>query len=508
MSTRLVSLNASSQSALRALSAKAGPTRAAIAPQSNPPRTYQTLNGRITDLHPARSSDQQSEGLADKINQVAHSILQPSHNKTLKLQPKEAKAMMEYVLTYMHTSNPPRYVHPKRNGDQNNQVRYSFTPLIDRNTRRMYAFAIHGSQVGQGSFSIAKDAAIVYLNGSENSGDWTVETNVLKKTKKERVTRNPNLYSKTEQRKASLKYDHPNQKNVEQLAKHIGTLSPKREFMIIPRALGDLAHYKLSSNDSVWNCIVQMCLGMQFFHDQGRLVRDFKPENVLVYIDENGKLLHQISDLDMIIEEDPVINKGPGTPLFTPKDLLLGFSKLSKKSDIYALGVSIYKIITNRIIKIADESTTMTVPQYTQLLASLNPFRNIKEVPDLHMIMQNLEELERSLRNPSINHPIRMLKMNLIESNELINLLGLAKKLMHPIAEERPDIEKVLSIAQNPKAHITFRQNEPKPSMLEEDTSPEQDIDSSTLHEEGRVSRMPNLQQPKAAAADSFKKID
>lgn len=89
----------------------------------------------------------------------------------------------------------------------------------------------------------------------------------------------------------------------------------------------------------------QLCVGLSAIHNAGILHRDFKPANVI--IDSKGKARitdFGIAGLEAEIAQD---NLRAGTPAYMSPEQIAG-KDVSARSDIYALGLVLYKIFTGK----------------------------------------------------------------------------------------------------------------------------------------------------------------
>ncbi len=89
----------------------------------------------------------------------------------------------------------------------------------------------------------------------------------------------------------------------------------------------------------------QLCVGLSAIHNAGILHRDFKPANVI--IDSKGKARitdFGIAGLEAKIAQD---NLRAGTPAYMSPEQIAG-KDVSARSDIYALGLVLYKIFTGK----------------------------------------------------------------------------------------------------------------------------------------------------------------
>ena len=89
----------------------------------------------------------------------------------------------------------------------------------------------------------------------------------------------------------------------------------------------------------------QLCQGLAAAHDQGVLHRDLKPANVM--IDGRGQV--RITDFGIAALAGEGLEGGPraGTPAYMAPEVLSGQSA-AVRSDIYALGLVLYEMLTGR----------------------------------------------------------------------------------------------------------------------------------------------------------------
>ena len=118
--------------------------------------------------------------------------------------------------------------------------------------------------------------------------------------------------------------------------------------------------------------VIEMCEGMQAIHDQGVVHRDLKPENVMIVVESDGRRVIKITDLGIArsIEQSmdgqtigaPLTKEGGvlGTPNFMAPEMLMNIPSppgrfagkswgACVQSDIYALGVMIYLMVTSSL---------------------------------------------------------------------------------------------------------------------------------------------------------------
>jgi hypothetical protein len=111
----------------------------------------------------------------------------------------------------------------------------------------------------------------------------------------------------------------------------------------------------------------QLCAGLAAAHERGVLHRDLKPANVM--LDGDGQV--RIADFGLAIADSSSADAGhAGTPQYMAPEQLKG-QPASVKSDIYALGLTLFEIFTGRRaydaktlqdLQSVHESGTITTP--------------------------------------------------------------------------------------------------------------------------------------------------
>lgn len=89
----------------------------------------------------------------------------------------------------------------------------------------------------------------------------------------------------------------------------------------------------------------QLCAGLSELHGAGLLHRDLKPANIM--IDGHGRLKLADFGLAAVREELRAHEYGDGTPAYMAPEQLEG-REVSERSDIYALGVVLYELLSGR----------------------------------------------------------------------------------------------------------------------------------------------------------------
>lgn len=188
-----------------------------------------------------------------------------------------------------------------------------------------------------------------------------------------RVSRSPTQMTRfLREARVMAKLDHP---NIVPIVNFIPD-PPSNYYIIMAYAeygtLHDLlkVYQKGLPIDKVIRIGQQICDALDTVHNRGILHRDIKLSNVLVHkYNTNGDLKIWLSDFGLALEEEEIRlthESKVGTPLYMAPEQHLG--EYTVKTDIYALGVLIYRLLTNQSKPIADyqlgDNTSLTPPSY------------------------------------------------------------------------------------------------------------------------------------------------
>ena len=123
--------------------------------------------------------------------------------------------------------------------------------------------------------------------------------------------------------------------------------------------LGQAIHRKLSLEEGK-NIIVEVAQAVDYLHKQGIVHRDLKPGNVLFSKDRKGNKVPKVTDFGIsqdILSDKTIqqsMTEGVGTPHYMAPEQF--FKKkfglngdISERTDIWALGIMFYKILTGKL---------------------------------------------------------------------------------------------------------------------------------------------------------------
>ena len=125
----------------------------------------------------------------------------------------------------------------------------------------------------------------------------------------------------------------------------------------------------------------QLLEGLYHAHEQGLIHRDFKPENVIIELDDHGTEVPRIVDFGIAILRDGGDGNTPerlttnglvlGTPHYMAPEQALG-DPLDHRVDLFALGIVIYELLCGRLpfdgtgVEIARANTMLDPPTIAQ----------------------------------------------------------------------------------------------------------------------------------------------
>ncbi len=141
--------------------------------------------------------------------------------------------------------------------------------------------------------------------------------------------------------------------------------------------------------EEAYEIFVQLAHALNYMHQRGILHRDIKPANIL--FDENGCLYLADFGIASYIGESAIENNGRvmGTPTYMSPELCYGHA--SESSDIYALGILLYQMLTGQAPFEGTDSQSVCVQQ-------------IEEQP-----------LRPTSLNPTISRPVEQVLLSALE---------------------------------------------------------------------------------------------
>jgi hypothetical protein len=173
------------------------------------------------------------------------------------------------------------------------------------------------------------------------------------------------------------------------------------------RTLGDLIR-EGAPLDSLINYIIQVADALNYAHQQGIVHRDVKPGNIL--IDGKWALLTDFG-LAKIKETSSQLTAtgiGLGTPAYMSPEQASGTS-VDHRTDIYALGVILYRILTGTVPHDAPTPFAILAKRCSEPVTSLRELK--PEIPESlnHVVLRSLSMIPGD-RYPTATHFAEALK--------------------------------------------------------------------------------------------------
>ena len=170
--------------------------------------------------------------------------------------------------------------------------------------------------------------------------------------------------------KAMADLDHPNIVRITDIGEEDG-----QQYLAMEYVAGlDLKRYIKEnaplSNEEAVRLMGQILLAMRLAHTQGIIHRDLKPQNVLLTSDGNAK----VSDFGIAVAFAETsltqTNSMLGSVHYLSPEQARG-SKASIQSDIYAMGIIFYEMLTGHIPYDGDSAVTIALQHFQKPLPSI-----------------------------------------------------------------------------------------------------------------------------------------
>ena len=170
--------------------------------------------------------------------------------------------------------------------------------------------------------------------------------------------------------KAMADLDHPNIVRITDIGEEDG-----QQYLAMEYVAGlDLKRYIKEnaplSNEEAVRLMGQILLAMRLAHTQGIIHRDLKPQNVLLTPDGNAK----VSDFGIAVAFAETsltqTNSMLGSVHYLSPEQARG-SKASVQSDIYAMGIIFYEMLTGHIPYDGDSAVTIALQHFQKPLPSI-----------------------------------------------------------------------------------------------------------------------------------------
>lgn len=145
----------------------------------------------------------------------------------------------------------------------------------------------------------------------------------------------------------------------------------------------------------------EICKGVGAAHKEGVVHRDIKPDNLMVWFDEDDKERVKVLDFGLATlrggADNPVITKGPqivGTPLYMSPEQCRG-NTVDVRSDVYSLAVLMYEMIAGTTPFLVDNKVPICAKHLNDTPARFPDTLNVPprlESVILHGLAKNPDE--------------------------------------------------------------------------------------------------------------------
>ncbi|NWK56129.1 protein kinase [Verrucomicrobiaceae bacterium N1E253] len=158
--------------------------------------------------------------------------------------------------------------------------------------------------------------------------------------------------------KSMARLNHPNLVGIYDFGQVDGLLYIIMEMVEGP-SLFDATHGNVLAPEEAAELTLKICQGLANAHEQGLLHRDVKPANIL--IDQYAE--PKIGDFGLarpVTDHDK--DSAFGTPGYTAPEVVQNPYAVDQSTDLYAVGVILYELITSELPSIPYQPVTHTVP--------------------------------------------------------------------------------------------------------------------------------------------------
>jgi len=226
------------------------------------------------------------------------------------------------------------------------------------------------------------------------------------------------------------KIEHPNVVRCYAVGEHKGVYYVAMEFIDGASMQDWIDKRKTLSVGDALHVTIVCAQALGHAHGSGLIHRDIKPDNILVT--RNGAV--KVADLGLAkaVDEDHSLTQsgtGMGTPLYMPPEQARNAKHVDHRSDIYALGCTLYKFLTGTVPFTADSTMELIIAKERGKFASAGKLN--KEVPEKLDLMidkmiardpqhryQSCEELLADLYSLGLENP----SLSFVESDNKVVL--------------------------------------------------------------------------------------
>ncbi len=162
------------------------------------------------------------------------------------------------------------------------------------------------------------------------------------------------------------------------------------------------------SHEQLRQILVALCRALSFIHSRGLLHRDIKPENVLARLSGDGSFdMLKLVDFGLASGKDVTGSHVSGTIDYLAPELIAG-GGATVASDIYALGMLLYRVATGRLP--FDGSDALGKSKVRASSEAPSPLRYRADLPvGLADVISTLIRVDSADRPPTSRHVIALL---------------------------------------------------------------------------------------------------
>lgn len=150
--------------------------------------------------------------------------------------------------------------------------------------------------------------------------------------------------------------------------------------------------------DTALFIILQTAHALQYMHSQGVLHRDVKPDNILLTVDQQVKLIDlgfatELNQSEAGTGADTTV----GTAAYMSPEQARGISDLDVRSDIYSLGATLYQIVVGQLPFEGEGTQEQLAARILQVLSSPE-LQSRRISPHLNYFIRKMMEQDRDFR--------------------------------------------------------------------------------------------------------------
>lgn len=256
--------------------------------------------------------------------------------------------------------------------------------------------------------------AVVY-KARQLSLDRVVAVKVLPK----RFTENADYVSRFyKEGKAAAKLNHNNIVQAFDVGEAGGYHYFVMEYVEGKTIYDDLARGKIFSEEEALEVVIQVGNALAHAHSKGLIHRDVKPKNIML----NKANIIKLADMGLARETSDIQaaqseqGKAFGTPYYIAPEQIRGELEIDARADIYALGCTLYHMITGRVPFQADNPSDvmrkhlkepLTPPDHinTTLSAGISEIVEVAMAKDKSKRYETMQEMLQDLQAIQTGQP-------------------------------------------------------------------------------------------------------